>query len=488
MLASLDPADTGFRGGLLREVLDSPAVRDWDRLTAAEELAALGRTEGLAEFVRSVIAGPEENGSVLKRAGEFWYELEGGPPPRTSVAAVAARARTRSWAKATLAWVLLLFGRVEEALPWVAYTLDNSISDEEIGDIVQGWLDQQGERAADGLVELLRDYQVWNSDERPGIALSLARAGFRRQAAELTRLSLDNPDPDLGSRLNLEMMTLVDALGPASAEEIQDLLDRHRATPASWASGPAGPGSGRGRGGGALPGAPSAASSGQRSQRVHVRRPYALPLRARRSLCRGARRAAQPSLRRPRAPGGPASAPRRTRRSAVAVRALGQDLLADPGLVDRELVAVAEAWLTVEGRAAAAGIVERIRRAVPLTSGQCGVLADALAERGLEAAAVTLWCQVAAAPEAGTETRWRAVRNALAAGGTDSVEQALRTALRTAPPRRRICCCVGCWPGSSRRPLPSADPSEPAWERQGRFGLLRNGPRVTTPSSRDDRI
>ncbi|MGW6419268.1 hypothetical protein [Streptomyces sp. NPDC055055] len=432
-LATLDPGDGGFRIGLLRKVLDSPAASAWNRLTAAEELAALGSTGGLAEFARSVLAGSEENGGALKRAGELWYELEGVDAAPRVVEAVAARARTRGWAKSALAHVLFLFGRVDEALPLVRYTLDNSTSDEEIDDVVHGWLGAQGERAADGLVALLRGYRVWNTDDRPGIAMDLAGAGFRRQAAELIRLALDDPDPDLRHHLGLETMALVRAEGPRCAEEVLGMLDRHEATADSYATalrdlteagaGPAEllplarrllrhPGSGHG-GFTAAAGALFRCVPADACAEVLAAmrdRPYGGP---------ALRAALLPLL--------------AEHGEAAAVRALGRELLADPGLVDDELTAVLHAHLTVEGRAAAAGIVERLRSSVSLTAGQCATLADALAAKGLTEAAAPLWCQVATASDASTETRWEAVRKLLAADAEPAVERALRSALRAAP-------------------------------------------------------
>ncbi len=87
------------------------------------------------------------------------------------------------------------------------------------------------------------------------------------------------------------------------------------------------------------------------------------------------------------------------------------------------------AWLTVEGREAAAEVVNRVRAAVHLTVGQAVSLAVLLTAEGQPDAAAPLWCQVTTAPEAGLETRWRAVQELLASGNAAQVEQALRTAL-----------------------------------------------------------
>ncbi|MFJ1749932.1 NACHT domain-containing protein [Streptomyces sp. NPDC088116] len=281
-LAALAPADTGFRVRLLSDVLAAPTASSWSRLTAAEELAALGWTDGLAEFACSLLAGSEENGGALKRAGQLWFELEGPSAAPRVRAAVAGRAFARDWAKAALAHVLLLFGLVDEALPLLAYTIENGTDDESIDDVVHSWLDQEGEKAANGLVELLRGYEVWNSDGRPSIAIDLAGAGYRRQAAEVIRLSLHDPDPDTRHNLALEAMALIRALGPESAEEVlrlagskpgDDGLLRHRAAglDGGW----------RQRGGPAAAGTAPALSSGLYTRRVHLGCPCSVPVRPR---------------------------------------------------------------------------------------------------------------------------------------------------------------------------------------------------------------
>ncbi|MFF2995804.1 NACHT domain-containing protein [Streptomyces sp. NPDC057950] len=428
-LAALAPADTDFRVRLLSDALASPTASSWSRLAAAEELAALGHTEGLAEFTCSVLAGDEENGGTLKRAGQLWYELEGPSAAPRVKAAVAGRASTRDWAKATLAQVLFLFGLVDEALPLLAHTIENSTDSDSIDEAVHGWLDQEGERAADGLVELLRGYRVWNSDERPSIAMDLSGAGFRRQAAEVVRLSLHDLDPDTRHSLGLETMALIRAGGPESAEEVLSWLDRHRATPDSYASAlrdlaDAGAGAG-----GLLPLA--------RRLLRHPGSGHGEFTSAARVLFRFAPEGACTEVLgalRERPYGGPAL------RAALlplmaeygeagAVRALGQELLADPGLVGRELEAVVTAWLAVEGREAAADVVGRVRAAVRLTAGQSVSLATLLTAEGRPDATAALWCQVATAPEAGAETRWRAVQELLASGAAAQAERALRTAL-----------------------------------------------------------
>jgi hypothetical protein len=96
------------------------------------------------------------------------------------------------------------------------------------------------------------------------------------------------------------------------------------------------------------------------------------------------------------------------------------------------LESVVKAWLAVEGREAAASIVDRIRAAVRLTADQSVPLAELLTAEGHPDAATILWCQVVTAPEAGIKTRWQAAQELLASGGAAHAEQALRTAL-TAP-------------------------------------------------------
>ncbi|MFF5706939.1 NACHT domain-containing protein [Streptomyces sp. NPDC012794] len=432
-LAVLDPADTGFRAGLLSDLLASSTTPTWNRLVAAEELAALGRTEGLAEFTRSVLAGTEENGGVLERAGQLWYELEGKSAASRVAAAVAQRPSTRDWAKASLAQVLLLFGLVNEAIPLMAYTIENSVDSDSIDNVVRGWLDQEGEKAADGLTELLRGYKVWNTDERPGIAMDLVRAGFPRQAVELVRLSLDEPDPDTRHHLTLEVMVLIRALGPESSDEVLSWLDRNRATADSYAS--------------AMRDL-AEVDAGTEGLLPLARRVLRHPgsghdefTSAARTLFRLARADACAEVLaalHDRPYGGPALRAAllpllAEHGEAAAVMALGQELLADPGLVGRELEAVFSAWLTVEGREAAAAILDRVRTLVRLTADQSMLLAEFLAMRGLSRVAVPLWCQVAAAPEASVETRWRAVQELLTADAAPQAKQALRAAL-LAPP------------------------------------------------------
>ncbi|MFE7649155.1 NACHT domain-containing protein [Streptomyces phaeoluteigriseus] len=430
-LAALAPADTDFRARLLSDVLASPTASSWSRLAAAEELAALGHTEGVAEFACSVLAGSEENGGTLKRAGQLWYELEGPSAASRVRAAVAGRDRTRDWAKAALAQVLFLFGLVDEALPLLAHTIDNSTDSESIDDVVHGWLDQEGEKAADGLVELLREYQVWNSDERPSIAMDLAGAGYRQQAAEVVRLSFHDPDPDTRHSVTLEAMALVRALGPESAGEVLSWLDRRRATAESYATALRDLAEAGADAAGQLPLA--------RRLLSHPGSGHGEFTSAARVLFRFApenARAEVLAALRDRPYGGPALRAAllpllAEHGEAAAVRALGKELLADPGLVGRELEAVVAAWLAVEGREAAADIVERVRAAVRLTADQSVSLATLLTTEGRPDVAAILWCQVVTAPEASAETRWRAVQELLASGAAVQAEQALRTALVT---------------------------------------------------------
>ncbi|MGW5325756.1 NACHT domain-containing protein [Streptomyces sp. NPDC004014] len=431
-LAALDPADTDLRAGLLSDVLASPTASTWLRLTAAEELAALGRTDGLAEFACSVLAGNEENGGTLWRAGQFWYQLEGPSAAPRVKAAVAGRTRTREWAKAALAQVLFLFGLVEEALPLLAYTIENSTDSESINDVVHSWLDQEGAKAADGLVELLRGYQVWNSDERPSIAIDLAGAGYPRQAAEVVRFCLDVPDPDHRHNLALEAMALIRCLGPSGADEVLSWLDRRRADADSFATALRDLAEAGADAGGLL-------SLARRLLR-HPGSGHGGFVSAARVLFRFAVEDACAEVLaalRDRPYGGPALRAAllpllAEYGEAAAVRVLGQELLADPGLVGRELEAVVKSWLAVEGREAAASIVDRIRAAVRLTADQSVPLAKLLTAEGHPDAATILWCQVVTAPEAGIKTRWQAAQELLASCGAAHAEQALRTAL-TAP-------------------------------------------------------
>ncbi|MFI6863831.1 NACHT domain-containing protein [Streptomyces sp. NPDC050421] len=430
-LAALAPTGTDFRARLLSNVLASPAASAWSRLTAAEELVALGQTEGVADLACSLVAGREENGAVLKRAGQLWYELEGSSAAPRVKAAVAGRTCARDWAKAALAQVLLLFGLVDEALPFLAYTIENSTDSDSIDEVVRGWLDQEGEKAANDLVELLRGHQVWNSDERPSIAMELAGAGFRRQAAEVVRFSLHDPDPDTPHNLALESMALVRAGGAESAEEVLGWMERRRATADSYASAlrdlaEAGAGAG-----GLLPLA--------RRLLCHPGGGHGEFTSAARVLFRFAPEGACAEVLAAlgdRPYGGPALRAAllpllAEYGEATAVRALGQELLVDPGLVGRELEAVVSAWLAVEGREAAADVVDRVRAAVRLTADQCVSLATLLTAEGWPDAATSLWCQVATAPEAGAETRWRAVQELLGSGAAAQIEQTLRTALVT---------------------------------------------------------
>jgi hypothetical protein len=431
-LASLDPEGTEFRAGLLSDVLASPTTSTWQRLTAAEELAALGCTEGLAGFACSILAGDEENGEALRRAGQFLYRLEGPSAAPRVKAAVAGRSRTLEWAKAALAQVLLLFGLVEEALPLLAYTIQNSTDSDSIDDVVRSWLDQEGAKAADGLVELLRGYRAWNSDERPSIAIDLAAAGYPRQAAEVVRLSFGDPDPDLRHNLGLEAMALIRALGPSAAEEVLGWLDRRRADADSYAIALRDLAEAGADAGGLLPLARRLLRHPGSGHEGFVSAARVLFRLAAEDAC-----AEVLAALRDRPYGGPALRAAllpllAEHGEASAVRVLGQELLADPGLVGRELEAVVKAWLAVEGREAASDIVGRIQAVVRLTAEQHVSLARLLTAKGLPEAATTLWCRVATNPEAGVETRWRAAQELLASGGAAQAELGLRTALTVA--------------------------------------------------------
>ncbi|MFD7500638.1 NACHT domain-containing protein [Streptomyces sp. NPDC059850] len=428
-LAALDPADAGFRARLLSDLLASPTSSSWARLIAAEELSLLGRTEGLAEFACSFLAGTEENGGHLRQAGHLWFTLEGPSAAPRVAAAVAGRSNTREWAKAALAEVLFRFGLVDEALPLLEYTIQTSADSDSITEMVRAWLDQQGEKAANALVDLLRGYEVWNSDERPNIALDLVRAGYPRQAVEVVRFSLNDPDPDARHHLGLEAMALTRALGPQSAEEVLTWLDRHAATADSYAiairilteadADASGllplsrrllrhPGSGNDE-------FTSAARTILRFAPVDACAEVLAALRDRPYGGPSLRAALLPLL----AEYG----------EATAVRTLSQELLADPGLVSHELRAVVAAWLALEGREAAALILDRVRASVRLTTQQSADLAKFLDSEDLAHVAVPLWCQMAATPGTSIETRWRAVQQLLAVDAVPQVEQCLRTAL-----------------------------------------------------------
>ncbi|MFF1459358.1 hypothetical protein, partial [Bacillus cereus] len=233
-LASLDPSGYAFRVKVLRRVMDDQRAENWYRLDAAEQLLSLGETDGLCEFARSVVAGPEQNGHVIERAGEVWLALAGRSAASEVSRAVASKDEVCVWALKGLAMTLLLFGIFEGLPSLVKRLFDETADDEEIDEVVSFWIDNAGTEAADQIVDIMRSHPAWNSDERPTVARRLLEKGYKSQAAELVRMSLAS-SRSTRYGIGRELALLVEILGADADVEVLGWCETLRASPEEYA-------------------------------------------------------------------------------------------------------------------------------------------------------------------------------------------------------------------------------------------------------------
>jgi hypothetical protein len=431
-LLPLDPQGIRFQIEVLRRVLSEPLVDNWYRLEAAENLFALGDRGGIEEFVRSIVAGPEQSSQVIERAGELWFTLEGRNSAEDVRSAVANKKEITTWSLKGLASTLLLFGISDEVSPLARRLFNESADDEAIGELVNAWLDSAGSDAADQIVEIMRDHPAWNSDERPTVARELLSHEYKGQAAELARMSLA-ASPLTRYRINREIGLLIEALGPESGPEALEWCERLQAGPNEYAA--------------AMNHLIRAKASPRiilsLAQKVlyhpgsgneaFVSAAKALYLLDEQQGCGAVLEAL-----RLRPYGGAALRslllPVLAERGEVeAVSELTQVSLSDAGLTTPELTAVVRAWITTMGRGSLRDLMSRIEVSVPLTVDQIAAMAILLTDEGFHSEAARLWCNVCTMPGTTTERRWSALQSVIAMGASNQAEQAIRRALITPP-------------------------------------------------------
>ncbi|MFD8755668.1 NACHT domain-containing protein [Kitasatospora sp. NPDC059577] len=430
-LAALDPSGTPFRAEVLRRLLTDPRASTWDRLTAGELLVEEGVTEGVAELARSVLAGPEHNDQRLERAGELWFAVEGLRAAEEVARVIGTRKDPLIWTTRGLILTLLRFGRTAEAAPLTQRLLNESISSDDIGDVVTAWVDAESTAGADLIVRSMRGHSPWNADERPSIAHTLLLEGFTDQALELVRMSLD-ASPRSRYSLQLEFMVLARALGPDSADEMLQWLEKLDATPEDHASAlrllidaGAAPTA-------TMPFAHRLIHQPGSSNPAFVTAAHILLQRGGASACEEILDALDH-----RPYGGTALCagllPVLVEHGQdAAVMDLGRRLLDDPGLTRPELRAVVRSWVAVAGSGAVRTILDRASAALA-TIDQVAELASLLAAEGLREEAVPLWCRICGTAGAAVSTRWQALQSLIASEAHGEADRTLREALAARP-------------------------------------------------------
>ncbi|MEV5574479.1 NACHT domain-containing protein [Spirillospora sp. NPDC052269] len=426
-LSSLDPQDVTFRVQKLKGVLNDSHTSNWNQLEAAEQLMEMGCTENLVDLARSILAGTDQNGGTLERAGELWFSLEGRGAAEEVSRAIARRADTYVWAAKGLAMTLIRFGFIDEMRPFAHRIFDESCNDEDIGEFVEAWIDSAGSAAADQIVEVMRGHSTWNGDERLTVAHDLLQCGFKSQSAELVRMSLASTNTHEHYNLDHALMVLVKAIGPGAANESLNWLEKLQGRPEDFAS---------------LMALLSEIDAPTEiillfAQRIlhHPASPNKAFLAAAKTFFQHDRQAAgQEVIAALRARPYRSSALRALllpilaeHGEAMTVTELGQQLLADPGLTVPELQAVVRAWLMTAGREAVWEIVARVKTV--LTIDQLIALADLIKEQNFARVAASLLCQVCITQGVSTETRWRALQEIIEMGCGPEAGRTLREAL-----------------------------------------------------------
>lgn len=430
-LEALAPQEAPFVLARLGTLIAAPNASSWARLNAASTLLRHGRTEGLTDLARSILSGPPVDGRILWSAGELWYDVAGPGAAHEVAATIAKRGTANSWETGGLAMVLFRFGPLDQALAMARRTFEESINEEEVGDLVELWLELRGSQGADEMAAMAPGLRNWNDDDhRDAIAFTLHLQGFERQAAAIVRNVLDEA-ATLEDRSTYRISRLLSSDGAQFVTEVWSGLER------------LGPG----------PGPDDCATYLEHLQKSGTPGESILPL-ARRILnhpgadnktftqaasallTHGGADACEEVLAALRDRPYDGAALRKwllpvlaEHDEGAAVTDLGTRMLADPGVTGAEMAAVVRAWLRIAGRAGVHEVVKRIEAACLLTTDQCGDLAALLLELGHADAAVPLWCRVCTTPGTGVDTRWHALQQLIAAGAEARAEQALRTAL-----------------------------------------------------------
>ncbi|MEU6409971.1 NACHT domain-containing protein [Microbispora sp. NPDC046933] len=428
-LAVLDAPATEVRAVLLKRAL--AGAHGWQRVQAMSELVELGEVEGIADLARSMLSSDEQNGDLLRFAGEAWLAAAGDSAVPQMAEAIEKRSHTNEWAHAGLAQLFLDAGNPSLAEPHARETLLNSTSDEDIRNVVEAYVETCGAEGAARTLTILRDYVPWNGDERSNVAEQLVQLGHPEQAVELARIVLRTPGSGDPFALARAAEVLFSVLGAAATEEALYWLRQHRIRPhylsgamhdrvrrddkdtacliAHWIIQDAG--------------APN--SDFLQAADVLLRHGGSGALNEVTRMMR-ARPAGSTAL----AAGLlPLLVKHEHEEAAVA---LSREVLVDPGRTIGELQAAVRAWIRVAGRGRIPQIVALVQAASGLTGDERAQLAVLLEEMGDANAAVELWCAVSVEPSLSTELRWRAAEHLLRLGAAERAVTALTASLAVA--------------------------------------------------------
>jgi hypothetical protein len=304
----------------------------------------------------------------------------------------------------------------------------NSISSDDIHDVVQSCVENCGVEGADLIVDILRDYVCWNGDERPSIARQLLTMGHPDAAVRLARTTLAEPCDGHLCRCTNAVEVLISALGPIALDEVLHWLRR-----------------------------------AQVEVRDLVRvMDHLLGHNLEQAACEVARRiledtrtdhesfakaadvlllhdgpgAAEHIVQKLRArPGGltsftarllPVLARNRVKEPTVA---LCKEVISDPGRTLGEIQAVIWSWVTVTDVSPLSQIMALVEAVGGLSGQESAALAGLVEEMGDQAAAVSLWCALCVQPGLSAGLRWEAAERLLQLGAQNRIVTELNAAL-----------------------------------------------------------
>ncbi|MGW1189276.1 NACHT domain-containing protein [Streptomyces sp. NPDC002559] len=426
-LEALAPQEAPYLVARLSALAAAPKASPWARLRAASVLLRHGSTEGLTDLARSILSGPPVDGRILWRAGELWYDIAGPAAAHEVAATITNRGTANSWETGGLAMVLFRFDLPDQAIPMARRTFEESISDEDVNDLVELWLELRGSRGADEMVAMAPGLRNWNIDDhRDAMASTLELQGFKHQAAAIARTVLEEAD----TLEDQSMYRSFHLLCRNEAESVADLWSRlEQPAPDDCATYLEHLQKRKAPAESILPVARTALNHPGADNKAFTQAASAL-------LTHGGADACEEVLAVLRDRPYDSAALRRRllpvladHDEAAAVADLGTRMLSDPGVTGAEMAAVVRAWLRIAGRTGVHEVVKRIEAACLLTTDQSGDLAALLLELGHADAAVPLWCRVCTTPGTGVETRWHALQQLIDAGAEAPAEHALRTAL-----------------------------------------------------------
>ncbi|MFI2231726.1 NACHT domain-containing protein [Nocardia testacea] len=428
-LEELIPDETALLIGILRRALEDPSISSWQKIRTAERLADLGYTEGLVELARHLVAGPQQNGDVLERAGQLWLELVPETGADDIIATIRGRDWNEPWAAKAFAKVLIEAGRCDEAIPFATIVFNRSVNDDDMDELVGVWVDQAGEAGADAVLAILGDNYPWNGDIRPGLARVLVQRGFIGQALDIARMALADDRRDARDRNGEAIEVVVDALGADSGPEVLQWIqtvdttfDEHLRIMKRLAQ----------RG--------AASEVTHRIARHVLHHPVSSTTAFREAaeiLLQSVGDAAWSEILKAvdaRPFGGMslrvALLPflsSHERREAVAE--IVREVMADPGVTVDEIREVVRAVAATQSDRVASAVAIEATNQVVLGAEQLAELADHLIADGLTAPAVSLRCRILEDPKASVVSRWRALEKLIDAGEQVRAEVALGRAV-----------------------------------------------------------